>query len=643
MKRLLVKSRNKFDNVMEKLKEPLYKNYDTSIMTWDWWQKNIKNSSSYLDAVCKKCGYNSKKSIVDSISRGKSFGCWCNGNGCINTKSGYDRWMNMLKEPTYKNLDMTMVTLEYWKKNIKKSTSIIPVKCKKCDFPVTLSLNTIQQNKTRGCLCSNEEGQRVKNLYKKKEGYNFIMKKLKESQYKNYDTSIMTWEWWKKNIKRGHSNLLVKCLVCENICKTTSIKTLLGGGNFGCFCKGGGRWDTQIGYQRIMEKLKEDKFKNYDTSIMTWKWWQENIKGNRSYLNVSCKECGFTSNTTDISHLLSDRSFRCFCNGGVEFKSEEGYNYIMEILKESQYKNYDTSIMTWKWWQDNITGCGSYLDATCKVCKYHSTRTVVSIISSPSNHDVSSARHVSFGCLCKNGGVSKWKTKYGYERIMEILKSPRYKKYDVSIMTWAWWQENVNGTHDSYFDVMCKECNVRCITTSISCIINGQCEFGCSCRYKTQAIVQKLWVEYCIYNKYNPTLNCGNISIDETRMRFDHKANYKENVIIGETDGDKRSGNWVGHFVEGPTRINDIKKQERLFNINYGLWRVYQPWIWENRYNSQYLKDILYKMWDKCEPKTLIIMNIHKTLYDIHINHWEKLGGNIIFIDDITSGGCYTF
>jgi hypothetical protein len=311
---------------------------------------------------------------------------------------------------------------------------------------------------------------RPRGFYLKKEGYNYIIDKLKEDKYKNYDTSTMTWSWWQEDIKNGHSNLSVTCLVCKNICKKTSIKTLLGGHNFGCFCNGGGRWNTRIGYDRIMDKLKEDKYQNYDTSRMTWTWWTENIDGSQSYLNATCKECGHPSNTTSVCKLLYGRCFSCFCNGGVNFKSREGYNYIMDKLKEDKYQNYDTSIMTWEWWPNNIKRCDSYLDVTCKVCEYHCTHTVVSCVSSPSHNGC-------FGCFC-NGGVS-FKSREGYDHIMEILKKPQYKNYDIDIMTWEWWPVNIKD-RSSYLDAKCKKCKYHCNKSSVSNIKVGHC-FGCFC------------------------------------------------------------------------------------------------------------------------------------------------------------------
>jgi hypothetical protein len=702
-KRLLIKSREGYDNVINTLKSK-YEKYDISSMTWEWWQENIEGSKSYLDVTCTECGCRCTNTIIDSIRRGRTFNCNCLRMNW-KSKAGYNKMMKLLEKAQYANLDKSIITKEWWEKNIKSSKSYLDVTCKTCKHKIqNLSINTIQSQINYRCLCNRQGKKRARNLYIKKEGYTFIMKKLQEPDYEKYDTNIMTWEWWKKNIKNNHSCLLVTCKECEYICNKTTIKTLLKGVKFGCFCNGKGQYNTQLGYKRIMNKLKEDKYKNYDTSIMTYVWWQENIKDYKSYLNATCKECGFTSNTTDISRLLGDRSFRCFCKGSVPFKSKEGYEYTMDKLKQPKYENYDTSIMTWGWWQENIEDCSSYLDTTCKICDYHCTNTIVSIISSPSNngcfgcfcnggvpfksregydhimeilknskyenYDTSTMTwtwwqeniqdHESyldckckiceyhcqrssisnikvghdFGCFCNGNG--RWNTKTGYERIMKILKQPLYDNYDTSIMTWEWWQENIEGSK-SYLDVTCTECGCRCNKSIITSISGGEI-FGCSCRYKTQTLVQQLWVDYCKDKEYYPNLNCGNISIDGTRMTFDHKAICNENIIIGETDGDRERRkigvtNWVGHFTEGSTRTNDIKKQKIAFNLNYGLWRLYQPWIWDNKDNLEYLKYILYKMWDKCEAKTLVIMDIHKDLYNFHLNHWKNLGGHIIYVE----------
>ena len=128
-------------------------------------------------------------------------------------KVGYDTMMDMLKKNKYENLDIIKITWDWWEENIKNAKSTLPVTCKICKLKIpNLTINRIQQNGNYGCFCSGGGSMRLRNIFLKKEGYDHIMDKLKELQYPNYDTSIMTWEWWEENIKNGHSNLYVTCL-----------------------------------------------------------------------------------------------------------------------------------------------------------------------------------------------------------------------------------------------------------------------------------------------------------------------------------------------------------------------------------------------------------------------------------------------
>ena len=51
--------------------------YDASNMTRAWWRANIKHQNSKIDVTCKKCGYRSRSTSLNSLQSGHAPGCLC--------------------------------------------------------------------------------------------------------------------------------------------------------------------------------------------------------------------------------------------------------------------------------------------------------------------------------------------------------------------------------------------------------------------------------------------------------------------------------------------------------------------------------------------------------------------------------------
>ena len=182
-----------------------------------------------------------------------------------------------------------------------------------------------------------------------------------------------------------------------NRSKSTSLNNLKQGKSPGCFCNGGVPWSSREGHERCVLMLHERYGEQYDASQMTWAWWRENIKDQCSTIDVTCKICGHRSKSTSLNNLKQGKSPGCFCNGGVPWSSREGYEHCLLMVQERYGEQYDASQMNRAWWRENIKGCYSTIDVTCKICGHRSKRTSLTSLQ----------QGKSPGCLCNRKTEAK--------------------------------------------------------------------------------------------------------------------------------------------------------------------------------------------------------------------------------------------
>ena len=220
------------ERALDRLAEERFANYDVSAMTQDWWEENVKDCYSKLLATCRVCEHVCRTSQISDLQQGQSFGCWCNGRVPWAGEAGRAQALKMLAAERFANYDVSAMTPEWWKENVKDCYSKLLATCRVCEHVCrTSQISDLQQGQSFGCWCNG----RVP--WAGEAGRAQALKMLAAERFANYDVSAMTPEWWKENIKDCHSKLLATCRVCERVCRTTRISDLQQGGSFGCLCR----------------------------------------------------------------------------------------------------------------------------------------------------------------------------------------------------------------------------------------------------------------------------------------------------------------------------------------------------------------------------------------------------------------------
>ena len=374
------------------LKERYGERYDASQMTWAWWSESIKDSYSTIDVTCQICGHRSKSTILSSLSRGTTPGCFCNRGVPWSSREGHERCLLMLKERCGEQYDASQMTWAWWSESIKDSSSTVDVTCKICGHrSKRTTLSSLNSGTMPGCFCNGGVP------WLSREGHERCLLMLKERYGERYDASQMTWAWWSEIIKDSYSTIDVTCKICGHRSKRTTLSSLNRGTTPGCSCNGGVPWSSREGRERCLLMLKERYGERYDASQMTWAWWSESIKDCYSTIDVTCQICGHRSKNTRLGSLSRGTTPGCFCNGGVPWSSREGHERCLLMLKERYDEQYDASQMTWAWWSESIKDRCSTIDVTCKICGHRSKS------SSLNNLKIGQAP----GCLCNKKTEAK--------------------------------------------------------------------------------------------------------------------------------------------------------------------------------------------------------------------------------------------
>jgi len=127
-------------------------------------------------------------------------------------------------------------------------------------------------------------------------------------------------------------------------------------------------------------------------------WWTSNVSGCDSKLLATCRICGYRSSTVCIQVLMREGTPGCWCNGRATWKGEQGRQRILSILAGGQL-NFDSSLMSPEWWNENVVGANSRLAVTCKVCGHRNSSTL---------HFFSMSRKLT----CKCSGQLPWSQAY---------------------------------------------------------------------------------------------------------------------------------------------------------------------------------------------------------------------------------------
>ena len=374
---------------------------------------------------------------------------------------GWRRAMQLL-EAHADRCDLSRMDWRWWHASIKSRCSKLDVTCRKCGHRSrSTTLANLQRGSAPGCFCNKAVP------WSGQPGHSRCLEMLQERYGEQYDASRMDWTWWQANVQDHTSKMDVTCRECGHRSRSTTLASLQQGTAPGCFCNRAVPWSGQQGHLRCLEMLQERYGEQYDASRMDWTWWQANVKGAESQMDVTCRECGHRSRSTTLTNFQKGGAPGCFCNGAVPWSGKPGHSRCLQMLRERYGEQYDASRMDWSWWQANVQDQTSKMDVTCREFGHRSCSTTLA------NLQAGKAR----GCFC-NGAVP-WAGQQGHSRCLEMLQERYGEQYDASRMDWSWWQANVqDGT--SKMDVTCRECGHRSRSSMLNSLQTGSAP-GCFC------------------------------------------------------------------------------------------------------------------------------------------------------------------
>jgi len=116
-----------------------------------------------------------------------------------------------------------------------------------------------------------------------------------------------------------------------------------------------------------------------------------------------------------------------------------------------------------------VSGSDSKLLATCRVCGYRSSTVRIKVLMQGGR----------LACWCTGNVV--WKGEQGRQRIMSILTEEQFERFDSSMLSPEWWNENI-ADGNSMLAVTCKMCGHRNSSTlrflsktrKLTCLCSGQ-------------------------------------------------------------------------------------------------------------------------------------------------------------------------
>ena len=302
--------------------------------------------------------------------------------------------MLVLKNRFGEQYDASRMDWAWWQANVLGRSSKVDVTCCECGYRSRgTMLASLQAGSAPACFCN------AAVPWSSQEGHARCLALLKDRFGEQYDASRMDWAWWQANILGTSSKVDVVCRECGYRSRGTMLTNLQAGSAPGCFCNGAVPWSSQEGHARCLALLKNRFGEQYDASRMDWAWWQANVIGLSSKVDVTCRECGYRSRGTTLSSLQAGRAPACFCNGAVPWCNQEGHARCRALLKHRYGEQYDASRMDWAWWQANVEGVFSKVDVVCRECGYRSRGTCLSSLQAGG----------APGCLCARKTEAKLK------------------------------------------------------------------------------------------------------------------------------------------------------------------------------------------------------------------------------------------
>jgi len=475
------------------------------------------------------------------------------------------------------------MTETWWMHNIKSSVSKLIITCKDCDYKnILTSIHSVQQGRTPGCWCNG--GQK---MWPTEHGrlrlLSWFLVGEDRYQLNRFDIDEMDHDWWMDNISSNASTIIATCRDCGFRNTVTTINNIQQKRVPGCWCNGGAQWSSKQGWQKCLAWFREDdqrpQLRRFDTSNMTWEWWQQNVRDAKSTINVLCTSCSYANTCTNIDNVHRNGSVGCWCNGGAPRSSNQGWRKCLAWFQEDdqrpQLRRFDTSEMTWNWWQSNIKGNESKINVICTTCGFVNKNTCLGVLQQM--HEPS--------CWC-NGGQKLWCTEWGWQRCLALFKCRSdLQRFDVSELTWDWWQTNVRNS-TSRLTITCTVCGYKNDNARIPSVQQNKPP-GCQCRHKTE---KKLFEWLCSSygaSSVRPQATWPELVGRRGRLlRCDFYLESHGAVI--ELDGHVGhfGRDWRGGFTLAPAR-RDLRKERFLVAKGITVIRLLQPDVWQDSWDWQ--------------------------------------------------------
>jgi len=227
--------------------------------------------------------------------------------------------------------DYSQLNNEWWNKNYKNTSTKLPIICPRHGLFYQSISNHIHMK--AGCPKCRAN---YKRLTYKKFINQLISKKLNKYFYFLFDEN-----WFNKNyINKSITKFPVKCKNCKTVYYKKGIDLYNGDRCNKCF------GSNKESYDSLLKRLKNNiNSKNYNYSLITKEWFDENYKGHRSKVPIICKKCRSIFEQQAFAHY--------YHNQGCPYcKSSKGEIIIRNILQElnlnykEQYKIHIKEIDT---------------------------------------------------------------------------------------------------------------------------------------------------------------------------------------------------------------------------------------------------------------------------------------------------------
>ena len=556
------------------------------------WHSACQTNSAKLPVKCLACGHESQTATVASLLAMRAPRCFCprvGGSIPWKTDVGRTRLLQILHDKWGDDKDISEITPEWWRNHVQGANTCLPLTCRRCGHRSTsCAITTLQQGGEPGCFCNG----RV--FWKSLEGRERILDIIAAKYGGTKDVTAMTTTWWFANVVDQSSTIRMRCTTCEYINCKSRIGDVANGDGVGCWCKGV-PYEGREGYDRVHYLL--DQNSRINSSAVTYEWWCESRITAHSKLPLSCRDCGHSSSDLTINHLQQGGGPACFCNGGVLWASQNGFDKFRKVLHEFFSDIIDATDATWEWWEQHVPLLGKDTVMTCLrclACGHRCQTTRLSHVASMINKG---------GIACECNGSALWAGEPGRLRLLRNFEGTHY---DTSVMTSPWWITNIHGVYSKII-VKCTRCGETCSSTTIASFTQ-RFSINCGCRLKTEHLLRTWLVG--TYGEASIESQCvvgRNIGTDRP-LKMDFAVHHNSRKTFIELDGE------LGHFGRGwhgevvtdvPQR--DLLKERMSLDAGISVIRVLQMDIWHNRFDWQgYILRSLEMTWAAEVPAVIL-------------------------------------